>query len=50
VKTFAAEHGITPTNASIRLLRARQALKKEVTRACGTCAEHGCVDCSCKRA
>jgi len=41
--------GITPNNASVRLHRARQALLKQVKRACGTCAVHGCVDCTCQK-
>jgi RNA polymerase sigma factor (sigma-70 family) len=48
VKTFAEQHGLTATNAGVRVHRARQALRKRVTQACGACAEHGCVDCSCK--
>jgi RNA polymerase sigma factor (sigma-70 family) len=48
VKTFAEEHGLTTTNAGVRVHRAREALRKRVTQACGTCAEHGCVDCTCK--
>ena len=44
VKTFAAETGISAGNASVRLFRAREALKRQVIAACGTCAEHGCVD------
>jgi len=47
VKTFAAEGGMTANNASVRLFRARQALKRQLERTCGTCAEHGCLDCSC---
>lgn len=27
---------------------AREALRKRVTQACGVCAEHGCVDCTCR--
>jgi RNA polymerase sigma-70 factor (ECF subfamily) len=49
VKVFAEEQGITPNNAAVRLHRAHQALKKQVTEACGTCAEHGCYRCECKR-
>jgi RNA polymerase sigma factor (sigma-70 family) len=48
VKAFAEERGLTATNAGVRVHRAREALKKRVTQACGTCAEHGCLDCSCK--
>jgi RNA polymerase sigma factor (sigma-70 family) len=47
VQAFAAEAGITPNNAAVRLHRARGALKKQVQASCGTCAEHGCVDCTC---
>ncbi len=47
VKEFAAEAGITANNAGVRLFRAREALRQRVVRSCGTCAEHGCVDCTC---
>ena len=47
VKDFAAEQGVTPNNASVRLFRARKALRRQVERSCGTCAEHGCLDCRC---
>lgn len=43
------ELGITAGNARVRLHRARAALRREVARACGTCADHGCLDCSCSR-
>lgn len=46
---FAAAHGITPNNAMVRLHRARAALREKLLRACRTCAEHGCLDCSCGR-
>ena len=49
VKEFAGEQGITANNAAVRLHRAHQALKKQVTEACGTCAVHGCYRCECKR-
>jgi RNA polymerase sigma factor (sigma-70 family) len=48
VKDYAAEQGITAGNAAVRIFRAREALRKQVTKSCGTCAEHGCLDCSCK--
>jgi RNA polymerase sigma-70 factor (ECF subfamily) len=48
VKDYAATAGITATNAGVRVFRAREALRKQVVRSCGTCAEHGCVDCSCR--
>jgi RNA polymerase sigma factor (sigma-70 family) len=48
VPEVAAEAGITPNNAGVRLHRARQALKHQLERSCGTCATHGCLDCSCQ--
>ena len=47
VKAFAEQLGISASNAGVRLFRAREALRKQLARACGTCADHGCVDCSC---
>ena len=44
----AAGGGITVNNATVRLHRARQALKKELLRACGACAAHGCLECGCR--
>lgn len=48
VRTFAEQKGLTSNNAAVRVFRAREALKRRVTEACGTCAEHGCVDCTCR--
>lgn len=47
VKDFAAEQGISDNNAAARISRARKALRAQVSISCGTCAEHGCLDCSC---
>lgn len=47
VKDFAAEAAVTANNAAVRLHRARKALREQVRRCCGACAEHGCVDCTC---
>ena len=47
VKDYADEAGISANNAGVRVFRAREALRKQVARACGTCATHGCLDCSC---
>lgn len=49
VQVFAGEAGITPNNAAVRLHRARAALRTQVIECCGTCVEHGCVDCVCAR-
>jgi RNA polymerase sigma-70 factor (ECF subfamily) len=48
VKTFAEEHGLSSSNAAVRVFRAREALKKRVVESCGTCAEHGCFNCTCR--
>ena len=44
---LAARTGITSGNAAVRVHRAREALRKQVRTACGSCAEHGCLDCHC---
>jgi RNA polymerase sigma-70 factor (ECF subfamily) len=50
VKDYASAVGISANNAGVRLFRARGALREQLKRACGTCAEHGCLDCSCSAA
>jgi RNA polymerase sigma-70 factor (ECF subfamily) len=50
MKDYATEAGISSNNAAVRVHRAREALRKQVSRACGTCADHGCLDCTCARA
>jgi RNA polymerase sigma factor (sigma-70 family) len=47
VDAFARETGISATNASVRLHRAREALRGRVLESCLTCATHGCRDCEC---
>jgi RNA polymerase sigma factor (sigma-70 family) len=47
VKEFAEQHRLSASNAGVRVFRAREALKKRVAQSCGTCAEHGCVNCTC---
>ena len=47
VKTYAEQRGLTAGNAAVRVHRAREALKKRVRDSCGTCAEHGCMHCTC---
>lgn len=48
VRSYADETGITAGNAGVRLHRARQALRKQLARCCGTCLTHGGFDCQCK--
>ncbi len=50
VKAYAEQKGLSSSNAAVRVFRAREALKKRVIESCGACAEHGCLNCTCKRA
>jgi RNA polymerase sigma-70 factor (ECF subfamily) len=45
----ALEKGLTANNATVRLHRARAALRRRVLEVCGACSEHGCVDCTCRQ-
>lgn len=45
---YARKTGVSSNNAAVRIHRARQSLKKRLIETCGTCAEHACVDCTCK--
>lgn len=47
VKAFAEANGLSVSNAGVRVFRARDALRKRLQQSCGTCAEHGCLNCSC---
>ncbi|MBS2012495.1 MAG: sigma-70 family RNA polymerase sigma factor [Deltaproteobacteria bacterium] len=47
VSDFADAQGISKNNAAVRVFRAREALRRQVAVSCGTCAEHGCLDCTC---
>jgi RNA polymerase sigma-70 factor (ECF subfamily) len=48
-REVARELGLTPTNVSVRLHRARRALLEGLRLTCGACFEHGCLDCFCTR-
>lgn len=43
----AKDLGLTRGNVDVKLHRAREALKKSLERSCGTCTEHGCLNCTC---
>lgn len=47
VKDFATDQGISAGNAAVRVFRAREALKQQVKRCCGSCADDQCRDCTC---
>jgi RNA polymerase sigma-70 factor (ECF subfamily) len=49
ISDVAAQTRMTPNNVGVKLHRARSALRKRLVLSCGTCAEHGCLDCSCGR-
>jgi RNA polymerase sigma-70 factor (ECF subfamily) len=46
--SFAESSGITSGNATVRLHRARQALRKSLIAICGACSRHGCMNCTCR--
>lgn len=39
---------ITSNNATVRLHRARTALRDRLVQTCGTCTVHGCLNCTCE--
>lgn len=39
--------GISRNNLTVRLHRARQALRAGLEEACGLCSRHGCLNCTC---
>jgi len=47
VSHAAKELGLSAGNARVRLHRARHALRTRLMQSCGTCADHGCLDCGC---
>jgi RNA polymerase sigma factor (sigma-70 family) len=48
VESFARLQNTTANNASVRLHRARKAVAKKLIQVCGVCAEHKCLDCTCR--
>jgi RNA polymerase sigma-70 factor (ECF subfamily) len=49
VESFARFQKTNANNASVRLHRARKAVAKKLIAVCGACAEHRCLDCTCRR-
>ncbi|MDB4991006.1 MAG: ECF-family polymerase sigma factor [Myxococcaceae bacterium] len=47
VRDYAQQAGISPSNAGVRVFRARNELRKRVEQTCGACAAEGCSDCTC---
>ncbi len=50
IADVARESGLTTNNATVRLHRARAALRRRLVEVCGSCTEHGCLDCTCRHA
>jgi RNA polymerase sigma-70 factor (ECF subfamily) len=50
IADVAREKGLTANNATVRLHRARAALRRRLVEVCGTCSTHGCLDCTCRHA
>lgn len=48
LRDFAQDHNISAANAAVRAHRARAALRKHLIQTCGACAEHACIDCTCR--
>lgn len=49
VESFAQLQNTTANNVSVRLHRARKAVAKKLIQICGVCAEHKCLDCTCRK-
>ena len=48
LQSLATEAGITRKNAAVRLHRARASLGRRLRQTCGACADHACIDCTCR--
>ncbi len=49
VQAFAESQRTSANNASVQLHRARKDLARRLTTVCGACAEHKCLDCTCRK-
>ena len=49
IAEVATETGMTANYTRVKLHRARTTLRKQLELSCGSCAEHGCLDCNCQR-
>lgn len=47
-KLVAEELKISHSNLTVRLHRARQALRASLEQSCGICSTHGCLNCTCE--
>lgn len=49
IADVASKKGLTVNNATVRLHRARAALRRRLVEVCGACSTHGCLDCTCRK-
>jgi RNA polymerase sigma-70 factor (ECF subfamily) len=49
IARVAVSTGMTANNTRVKLHRARAALRRQLELSCGSCAEHACLDCDCRR-
>ncbi|NIS61473.1 MAG: sigma-70 family RNA polymerase sigma factor [Proteobacteria bacterium] len=49
ISEVSVETRMKANNTRVKLHRARTALRKQLELSCGSCAEHGCLDCTCRR-
>ena len=49
VDAYATAEHTTANNVSVRLYRARREVAKQLRAVCGACAQHQCLDCTCRR-
>lgn len=47
LQAFATEGQTTLNNMTVKLHRARKALRKSLESTCGACTKHGCLNCTC---
>jgi RNA polymerase sigma-70 factor (ECF subfamily) len=47
ISEVAKDTGLSTNNTRVKLHRARKSLRKRLELSCGSCAKHGCLDCSC---
>ena len=47
-ESVAGRLGVTTNNLKVRRHRARQALRRRLEETCRLCAEHHCLDCTCR--
>jgi RNA polymerase sigma-70 factor (ECF subfamily) len=47
IQAVAQDLNIATNNLTVRLHRARQAMRTSLEAACGVCSKHGCLNCTC---